>query len=189
MRDLTELPNDLPVPEDDGACDHLPGRVLPSLELDSTSGAPVNPADLFGRSVVYGYPMIGHPDAPPMDGWNEIPGARGCTPESCSFRDAHDDLRDLGVRVFGLSAQPLAEQKEAVERLHLPFALLNDSGFRFTRALKLPTFSFRGDTYIRRLTLAIRDGIIESVFYPVFPPDRHVDDVLQWLQNRCNTRP
>jgi peroxiredoxin len=179
--DVYELPRDLPVPVDDGACAHLPGLGLPAVALPSTAGRLVDLAALPGRTVVYVYPRTGRPDQDPPRGWSEIPGARGCTPQSCAFRDHHAELAALGARVFGLSTQDTAYQREAVERLHLPFELLSDDRLRFARALRLPTFEVEGMTLIRRLTLIGDGGRIAKVFYPVFPPDRNAGDVIAWL--------
>jgi peroxiredoxin len=179
---IYELPKDLPVPLDDGACNHLPGMRLPSVLLMSTAGRAVELAKISGRTVVYCYPRTGRPDQEPPQGWNEIPGARGCTPQSCAFRDHYQELRALGAEVFGLSTQDTKYQKEAVERLHLPFPLLSDENLIFTKALKLPTFEVESVTLIRRLTLILRDGLVERVFYPVFPPDKNADDVIRWLR-------
>ena len=176
-----ELPKDLPVPIDDGACDHLPGLRLPSIPLLSTAGRLVDLSSLPGRTVVYCYPRTGRPDQEPPQGWNEIPGARGCTPQSCAFRDHHRELQALGARLFGLSTQETDYQREAAERLHLPFELLSDARLAFARALRLPTFEVESVTLIKRLTLIIRDGYIEKVFYPVFPPDAHPEEVIGWL--------
>jgi len=184
MRDLFSLPSDLPVPIDDGACDHLMGMSLPSLPLLATDGSLVDLAALPGRNVVYAYPRTGRPDQPLPTGWNEIPGARGCTPQSCAYRDRAGELAALGVRVFGLSTQDSAYQQEAVERLHLPFPLLSDERVAFATALNLPTFSVDGMILIRRLTLVVRDGEIETVFYPVFPPDADAASVAAWLTQR-----
>ncbi|MBX6343058.1 MAG: peroxiredoxin [Thermomicrobiaceae bacterium] len=180
--DYTHLPADLPVPEDDGACDHLPGLPLPRLALPSTGGEAVDLSCLLGRTVVYCYPRTGRPGEPSPTGWDAIPGARGCTPESCGFRDHYRELLAAGAAaVFGLSAQDTDYQREAAERLHLPFPLLSDAELRFARALRLPTFTVDGMTLIKRLTLVVRDGRVEHVFYPVFPPDRHAEEVLAWL--------
>ena len=176
-----ELLKDLPVPIDDGACDHLPGLRLPSVPLLSTAGRLVDLSSLPGRTVVYCYPRTGRPDQEPPQGWNEIPGARGCTPQSCAFRDHHRELQALGARLFGLSTQETDYQREAAERLHLPFELLSDARLAFARALRLPTFEVESVTLIKRLTLIIRDGYIEKVFYPVFPPDAHPEEVIGWL--------
>jgi peroxiredoxin len=178
---IYQLPKDLPIPIDDGACNHLPGMQIPSVLLMSTMGRAVDLAKISGRTVVYCYPRTGRPDKDPPQGWNEIPGARGCTPQSCAFRDHYQELRMLGPEVFGLSTQDSDYQKEAVERLHLPFPLLSDQKLIFTKALNLPTFEVEGLTLIRRLTLVIRDGFVEHVFYPVFPPDKNADEVIDWL--------
>jgi peroxiredoxin len=179
---LYATPNDLPVPIDDGACDHLPGLRLPNIALRSTAGHDLVLADLDGRTVVYCYPRTGRPDEAPLDGWDAIPGARGCTPQSCSFRDHHAELQALRARVFGLSTQSTEYQQEAAARLHLPFELLSDESLAFARALRLPTFEAAGMTLIKRLTLIIRDGVIEHVMYPVFPPERSAAEVIAWLQ-------
>jgi peroxiredoxin len=181
---LHALPPDLPVPTDDGAAAHLPGLRLPSVSLPATDGGTVDLSSLPGRTVVYIYPRTGRPDQEVPAGWNEIPGARGCTPQSCAFRDHYAELRALGARVFGLSTQDTAYQREAVDRLHLPFPLLSDEQLAFAAALRLPTFqvdSLPGQTLLKRLTLILRDGRIEHVFYPVFPPDQNAADVLAWL--------
>jgi peroxiredoxin len=178
-----ELPNDLPVPEDDGAADHLPGMRLPPVPLASTSGDVVDLSTLPGRTVVYCYPMTGRPDRSLPTGWDEIPGARGCTPQSCSFRDHHAELRSLGARVFGLSTQDTEYQLEAAERLNLPFALLSDADLAFAGALGLPTFEVDGMVLLKRLTMVIDEGRIEKVFYPVFPPDRSAEEVVEWLED------
>jgi peroxiredoxin len=178
---LYELPEGIPTPVDDGACDHLPGMQLPPVALPSTSGEPVNLSSLLGKTVVYCSPRTGRPDENLPRGWNEIPGARGCTPQSCAFRDHHAELQTLGARVFGLSTQDTGYQWEAVERLHLPFELLSDEGLTFAKALNLPTLEVEGITLIKRLTLVIHDGRIEKVFYPVFPPGENAGEVVEWL--------
>jgi peroxiredoxin len=181
------LPDDLPVPVDDGAAAHLPGMPMPAIELASTGGGTVRvdqvPAG-FSRLVLYAYPRTGRPDEPQLDGWDLIPGARGCTPEACAFRDHAAELAAVGVTVAGVSAQDTAYQAEAAARLHLPYPLLSDSGLRLTAALRLPTFEIAGLTLIRRLTLIVRGGAVEHVFYPVFPPDGHAAEVLAWLRAR-----
>ena len=177
-----ELPEDLPVPTDDGAADHLPGIQIPSVPLSSTAGETVDLSALPGRTVVYCYPMTGRPGSDLPSGWDEIPGARGCTPQSCSFRDHHAELRALGARVFGLSTQDTEYQREATQRLHLPFALLSDEGLAFADALRLPTFEVDDMVLLKRLTLIIRDGRIEKVFSPVVPPDRSAQDIVGWLE-------
>jgi len=182
--DIYTLPHNLPVPVDDGASDHLPGLHLPSVPLRATNGDRVDLARCTGRSVVYCYPRTGRPEEAVPTGWNEIPGARGCTPQSCAYRDRHSELRARGARVFGLSTQTTEYQREAVERLGLPFPLLSDADLAFASALTLPTFEVAGMTLIKRLTLLIRDGVIEKVFYPVFPPDRDAQNVLCWLSGQ-----
>jgi peroxiredoxin len=182
VRNLLELPSDLPVPEDDGACAHLKGMMIPSISLESTSGSQVNLAEPRGRTLVYCYPRMGQPDQPVPKNWDAIPGARGCTPQSCSFRDHHQELTNAGAfHLFGLSTQDTDYQGEAVERLHLPFSLLSDRELHFADALKLPTFRFDSMTLIKRLTLIIDDGRITKVFYPVFPPNKSAEQTLQWL--------
>jgi peroxiredoxin len=179
---LDSLPPDLPVPEDDGACAHLPGLRLPSLALAATDGRLIDLSALPGRTVVYVYPRTGRPDEPLPAGWDAIPGARGCTPQSCSFRDHFEELSAVGVTVYGLSTQSTDYQCEAVERLHLPFALLSDAQLAFARALRLPTFEVAGQTLIKRLTLIVDSGYVSGVLYPVFPPDRSASDTLAWLR-------
>lgn len=183
MGNLTELPNDLPVPSDDGACNHLLGHLLPAIALPSTHGRSVDLSVITSRVVIYCYPMTGQPGSPLPDGWNEIPGARGCTPQSCAFRDHHQELAELKTQVFGLSTQTTEYQMEAVERLHLPFELLSDSGLAFARALRLPMFEIEGNQLIKRVTLIADAGEIVKVFYPVFPPDKNADEVVNWLRS------
>ena len=178
---LGELPEGLPVPEDDGAADHLEGTRLPPVGLRSTDGGLVDLSALPGRTVVYCYPMMGRPDRDLPEGWDEIPGARGCTPQSCAFRDHHEELLGFGARVFGLSTQDTGYQREAARRLHLPYGLLSDEDLAFAEALDLPTFEAEGATLLRRLTMVVEDGRIEKVFYPVFPPDRNAGEVVGWL--------
>lgn len=180
--DLHRLPVDLPAPQDDGACAHLPGTALPAVVLPATDGASVTLAALPGRTVVYCYPRTGKPGEPLPTGWNDIPGARGCTPESCAFRDHYTELRGLGAAVYGLSAQTTEDQREAADRLHLPYTLLSDAALAFATALRLPTFTVDGMTLLKRVTLILRDGRIEHVFYPVFPPDANAAEVALWLQ-------
>lgn len=181
MTTLTDLPKNLPTPLDDGACDHLPGMKLPALELTATNGRRINLARIDGTVVVYCYPMTGRPDTALPDGWDQIPGARGCTPQSCAFRDHYRELQELQADVFGVSTQSSAYQQEAAARLHLPFELLSDEGLALTHALQLPTFRAAGKELIKRLTLIARAGVIVKVFYPVFPPDQNADQVIQWL--------
>ena len=176
------LPENLPVPQDDGAASHLKGLRLPDVALPATDGTSVNLAKLKGRTVVYVYPRTGRPGQALPTGWDAIPGARGCTPQSCGFRDHFAELKRLGVAaLFGLSTQDTAYQREAAERLHLPFSILSDADFTLTRALRLPTFSVDGMTLIRRMAWVIDDGAISHVFYPVFPPDKSAETVVAWL--------
>mgnify|MGYP001797339431 CR=1 FL=1 len=174
----------LPTPEDDGAAARVEGMTLPPLDLAATDGSKVKLADLTGTSVIYIYPKTGQPGVPLPDGWDMIPGARGCTPQSCTFRDHFKDLSALGAtHIFGLSTQSTAYQVEAVERLHLPFPLLSDADLTFTNALDLPSFETDGQTLLKRLTLIVRDGVVIKAFYPVFPPDRNAADVMAWLKD------
>jgi peroxiredoxin len=174
-RDWYTLPPDLPVPEDDGAADHLVGLELPALELESSQG-PVNVRDF---DVIYVYPRSGKPGVPSLPGWDETPGARGCTPQSCAFRDLYPDL---GVPVAGLSAQSLADQLEFAERNRMPFPVVSDPDRRLGAALSLPTFEIEGHTLYKRITLVAESARIVKVFYPVFPPDENAGDVLRWLR-------
>jgi peroxiredoxin len=169
------------VPVDDGLANHLPGLRVVSRSLPSTIGETIDLSALPGRTVVYCYPRTGLPDRDSPDGWDLIPGARGCTPQSCAFRDHHHELEGLGARVFGLSTQDTAYQREAMERLHLPFALLSDERGEFASEMRLPMFDVHSMRLLKRLTLIIRDGIVEHVFYPVFPPDANAQDVVNWL--------
>jgi len=176
------LPPDIPAPQDDGAARHLTGMRVPDLALGATDGGHINLAKLSGRSIVYIYPRTGVPGVPLPDGWDMIPGARGCTPQSCGFRDHFAELKALGVaQVFGLSTQDTAYQQEAANRLHLPFPLLSDVKLQFTRALDLPTFTAAGMQLIKRMVLVVDGGIITKVFYPVFPPDKSAEEVVAWL--------
>ncbi len=173
----------IPTPQDDGACDHLTGLRIPSNTLKATDNSSVDISRISGRSVVYIYPMTGRPDTPLPDGWDSMPGARGCTPQSCAFRDHLDELTDLGVNhLYGLSTQSTEYQLEAASRLHLPYLLLSDQDHTLTNALSLPTMQVDGMRLLKRLTLIIDNGVISHVFYPVFPPDKNVTDVIQWLQ-------
>jgi peroxiredoxin len=181
--DPTALPDDLPAPQDDGAARHLTGAKFPDLSLPSTDGSNVNLARLKGRTIVYVYPRTGRPGQALPTGWDAIPGARGCTPQSCGFRDHFAELKRLGVaQLYGLSTQDTAYQREAVERLHLPFAILSDADFKLARALSLPTFTVDGMTLIKRMAWVIDDGTITKVFYPVFPPDKSAEEVIGWVQ-------
>jgi len=181
--DPTVLPGDLPVPQDDGGARHLTGLRLPALALQATDGSPVDLSKLAGRTVVYVYPRTGVPGQPLPQGWDSIPGARGCTPQSCSFRDHFGELKRLGVaHLYGLSTQDTDYQREAAERLKLPFPILSDAELKLARAIKLPTFAAAGMTLLKRMALVIEDGVIAKVFYPVFPPDKNADEVIAWLQ-------
>ncbi|MEU4086605.1 redoxin family protein [Streptomyces aureus] len=183
MTDYTTLPAGLPVPEDDGAADHLRGTRMPDLRLRATDDATVGLGELgAGRTVLYVYPLTGRPGTDLPDGWDSIPGARGCTAETCGFRDHHQDLLAAGAaRVYGLSSQETDYQREVTERLRLPFQMLSDPGHSLAKALHLPTFTAGGLTLYKRLTLIIENDVIEHVFYPVFPPDEHADQVVAWL--------
>ncbi|MEL6373475.1 MAG: peroxiredoxin [Pseudomonadota bacterium] len=175
----------IPAPADDGAADHLAGMRVPPMALASTAGALVDLAALSGRSVVYAYPRTGTPEEiSPVEGWDMIPGARGCTPQACGFRDHFADLHALGVtQVFGLSTQTTAYQAEMAARLHLPFPILSDEALAFTQAARLPTFEAGGMTLLRRLTMIIDAGVITRTLYPVFPPDRSAQDVMAALRD------
>jgi peroxiredoxin len=182
MNKLTELPENLPVPEDDGACDHLPGLKLPALSLSATNGESINLSTHSGWMLIYCYPMTGRPDRNLPADWNTIPGARGCTPQACAFRDHYQELAALDTDVYGLSTQTSDDQLEAKQRLHLPFELLSDHNLDFANALKLPVFVADNMKLIKRLTMIVFDGTIRKVFYPVFPPDSNATQVIEWLQ-------
>ncbi|TXN63460.1 peroxiredoxin [Methylobacterium sp. WL6] len=177
------LPADLPAPIDDGAAAHLTGMRLPDVSLAATDGARISLAKLAGRTVVFAYPRTGEPGQPNLVAdWDAIPGARGCTPQACGFRDLHDDLKARGVaQVHGLSTQTGAYQREAATRLQLPFTLLSDASRAFAMAARLPTFEAAGTILLCRLSLVVDDGVVTKVFYPVFPPDRSAADILAWL--------
>lgn len=181
-QNYSSLPADLPEPQDDGAADHLEGSEMPPLVVASTSGEGVDLAAQTGWTIVYLYPMTGTPGLALPAGWDEFPGARGCTPQSCGFRDHYSHLESLGARIFGLSASDLEHQREAKRRLELPFELLADPEFAAAKALRLPTFTLEGKTYYKRLTLLIEDGVIRKAFYPVFPPNLNAGEVTAWLE-------
>jgi peroxiredoxin len=188
MTDYTTLPSGLPAPEDDGAAAHLPGLALPPITLTASDGAQVNLAALgAGRSIIYLYPLTGRPGTDLPEGWDAIPGARGCTTEACNFRDHYDDLHEAGAaRVFGLSSQSPAYQAEVVQRLHLPFSMLSDERLQLADALGLPTFAAEGHPRLfSRLTLVATNDRIEHVFYPIFPPNTHAEQVLDWLHTNA----
>jgi peroxiredoxin len=175
----------LPIPEDDGAARHLPGTRVPSIPLQATDGATIDLASLPGLTVLFAFPRSGRPNEPNPPGWDQIPGARGCTTQCNAFRDHFALVRSLGVgHLFGLSVQDTAWQREMAERQHLPFPILSDESFQLARALRLPTFDTSGMTLLKRLTLVINYGVIEQVFYPVFPPDQNPAEVIQWLRRR-----
>jgi peroxiredoxin len=181
--DPGKLPANLPAPRDDGGARHLPGLKLPALALAAKDGSQVDLSALKGRTVVYVYPRTGRPGENLPEGWDAIPGARGCTPQSCSFRDHFAELRSLGVaHLFGLSTQEIDYQREVVDRLHLPFSILSDANLSFAHALRLPTFSLAEMTLLKRMVIVVEDGAIVKVFYPVFPPDKSAEEVAAWLR-------
>lgn len=183
MTDINKLPNNLPVPEDDGAVDHLIGMKLPSVYLRATNGAMFDLSQLKGRTVIYCYPRTGTPNTSLPDGWDQIPGARGCTPQSCAYRDHYQQLKALGAEVFGVSTQTTEYQAEMVNRLHLPFLILSDENFQFQQALNLPTFDIAKMKLLKRLTLIVEDKVVKAVHYPVFPSDSDPDWVINHLKN------
>lgn len=183
MTVLENLPPGLPIPLDDGACNHLPGKPIPPVTLAATNGTRISLKDLKGLVVIYCYPMTGRPDIKLPDGWEQIPGARGCTPQSCSFRDHYSELQKLNTTVFGLSTQATDYQKEAKERLHLPYDLLSDTKLEFAKALQLPFLLVDNMTLIKRVTLIFYKGKIVKYFYPVFPPDKNIDQVIAWIND------
>jgi peroxiredoxin len=179
------LPPNLPVPENDGAADHLPGGMLPQLTLESTQGPVSLRALSQGLLVLYVYPRAGRPDVPPLPGWNEIPGARGCTPQSLGFREAYPRFVELGASVAGLSAQTLDDQREFAERNGIPYPVVADPELRLAAALRLPTFEVEGVRLYKRMALVVEGCAIAKVFYPVFPPDENARDALAWLEARA----
>ncbi|CAK3933319.1 redoxin family [Lecanosticta acicola] len=179
----TTVPSDLPVPKDDGACNHLTGTTFPSIQLPSTAGNNVNLSTLSGLTVLFCYPRTGAPDETIPDPWNEIPGARGCTPQACSFRDAAQEFLQLGVsHIFGASTQDTPYQREVKERVHLPYQLLSDEKLELQKALDLPTFEWQDKKLIKRMSMVVEDGKIIKVFYPVFPPSESANEVMKWLR-------
>jgi peroxiredoxin len=183
MPQSLSLPNNLPVPQDDGACAHLAGLKMPQLALRTTAESTVDFSSLTGRSVIFCYPKTGLPGIEPPASWNDIPGARGCTPQNCGFRDQYASLQRAGVKqLFGLSTQSSSYQQEAVDRLQLPYSLVSDEKLALAHALSLPTFDFGGETLIKRLTLIVDDAVITHVLYPVFPPDKSAGDTLEWIK-------
>lgn len=183
--DVYTLPPDLPVPVDDGAADHLVGTMLPQLTLESSAGECSFRGLGLERLVLYVYPRTGRPGEPSPPGWDAIPGARGCTPESCAFRDHAAELRELGTLLAGLSAQTLEEQVEFAERNHITYPVIADPELRLARALRLPTFDVAGMTLYKRITLVVEACAVAKVFYPVFPPDKNAEEVVAWLRERA----
>ncbi len=179
---LNTLPEGLPIPLDDGLAAHLEGLYLPEASLASTSGHDVHLSAISGRLVIYVYPLTGSPDVPLPDGWDEIPGARGCTPQACDFSDHHLELQHLNTMVFGLSSQTTEYQLELKHRLHLPFDLLSDDAFQLKSYLSLPVFKASGLLLYKRLTMIVENSLIKKVFYPVFPPNRNALQVVDWLK-------
>jgi peroxiredoxin len=184
MTNLNQLPEDLPVPEDDGLADHLIGMHLPNVSLKATNGSLINPSEVAGCLVIYCYPMTGQPNVPLPEGWDQIPGARGCTPQSCAFRDHYQELQELDAHVFGLSVQDSDYQQEMATRLHLPFPVLSDADYQFQKALNLPIFTAAGMKLLKRLTLISDHGLIKAVHYPIFPSDADPDWVLNFLRQQ-----
>lgn len=182
---LKSIPNDLPIPTDDGACNHLVGNTMPNIKLLSTTSTYVDLSLIKGWSVIFFYPMTGKPGVPVPEGWVQIPGAAGCTPQTCSFRDNYSKLQSMNIQVFGISAQNTDDQSEASNRLNLPYMLLSDNSFELSNALNLPLLQVGNLKLIKRLTLITKNGIIKKCFYPVFPPDKNVDYVIEWLSNNA----
>lgn len=189
MTSYDQLPDDLPVPVDDGAAEHLVGSRVPAVEVQATTGEAVSLATLPGRTVLFVYPRTGTPGQSMPTGWDSIPGARGCTPQACGIRDAHADFTALDARVFGLSTQSTAEQMEVAERLHLPYPLLSDDSMELSLEWGLPTFPVDELTLTRRITIFVLDGLVDGVIYPVFPPDRSAEVAVGWLRERAEPCP
>lgn len=186
MTNVYEIPPGLPIPQDDGSTDHLKGLRLPNVSLKATNGTTINFGNISDRLVIYCYPMTGQPNVALPDGWDQIPGARGCTPQSCSFRDHYQELQALGAEVVGLSVQATEYQKEMVDRLHLPFPVVSDSDYQFQKALNMPTFIAAGMTLLKRVTLIVNHGVIEAVHYPIFPSDSDPGWVIDYLERHPN---
>jgi len=183
--DFLTLPANLPQPTDDGACDHLPGAALPELVLAATDGTTVPLRErTAGPTVLFFYPRTGRPDESAPIGWNEIAGARGCTPQSCGFRDTYVEFQARGVAIYGVSTQSTEYQQEFATRMHVPYALLSDEHFALTHALRLPTFEFASMRLLKRMAWYCEGSRIVQVFYPVFPPDQNAAEVLRWLVAR-----
>lgn len=183
MTNLSQLPTDLPIPQDDGCANHLKGMRLPNVSLNATNGSTVHFGDIKGKLVIYCYPMTGQPNIALPDGWDQIPGARGCTPQSCSFRDHYQELQALGADLMGLSVQTTKYQKEMVDRLHLPFPVVSDVNYQFQKALNMPTFVAAGMILLKRVTLIANNGVIEAVHYPIFPSDGDPAWVINYLKS------
>jgi peroxiredoxin len=182
MTNLNQLPTDLPIPQDDGSANHLLGMRLPSVSLNATNGKTIDFGGAKGKLVIYCYPMTGQPNVALPDGWDQIPGARGCTPQSCSFRDHYQELQALGAEVIGLSVQSTEYQKEMTDRLRLPFPVVSDVSYQFQKALNMPTFVTAGMTLLKRVTLIANNGVIEAVHYPIFPSDSDPAWVINYLK-------
>ena len=189
MKDYASTPENLPVPQDDGAAHHLLGGRLPAVALTSTQGGRVDVSALNGYAVIYCYPMTGVPGVALPEGWDQIPGARGCTPQNIAYKDHYEQLHELGVQVFGLSTQDTSYQKEMSERLHLPFAVLSDADMAFTKAMRLPTFQTAGMHLLKRLTLITKDAQVVAVKYPIFPSNSDAEWVLHWLKLAVQSPP
>jgi hypothetical protein len=183
MTNFSELPADLPIPQDDGLTDHLKGMKLPKVILEATDGRMIELSAIKGKLVIYCYPMTGRPNVALPDGWDQIPGARGCTPQSCAFREHYQELQSLGAEVMGLSVQTTEYQKEMADRLHLPFPVVSDANYQFQKALSMPTFVTAGMTLLKRVTLVANHGVIEAVHYPIFPSDSEAAWVLDYLKS------
>ena len=186
MTNLSQLPTDLPIPQDDGCANHLKGMKLPNVSLNATNGSTVHFGDIKGKLVIYCYPMTGQPNIALPDGWDQIPGARGCTPQSCSFRDHYQEIQALGADLVGLSVQTTEYQKEMVDRLHLPFPVVSDVNYQFQKALNMPTFVASGMTLLKRVTLIANNGVIEAAHYPIFPSDSDPAWVINYLKSHQN---
>jgi len=184
MTNYNQLPADLPIPQDDGATNHLKGMRLPTVSLSATNGETITLSEVGGKLVIYCYPMTGQPNVALPDGWDQIPGARGCTPQSCSFRDHYQELQALNAAVLGLSVQTTEYQKEMAERLHLPFPIVSDVNYQFQKALNMPTFVAAGVTLLKRVTLIANNGVIEAVHYPIFPSDSDPAWVINYFKQK-----
>jgi peroxiredoxin len=184
MTNYNQLPPDLPIPIEDGATNHLIGMMLPNISLKSTRGYSINLRGIRGNVVIYCYPMTGQPNVPLPEGWDQIPGARGCTPQSCSFRDHYQELQALGAEVIGLSVQTSDYQKEMTGRLHLPFPVLSDSNYEFQNAMNMPTFVAAGMILLKRVTLVATNGVIKAVHYPIFPSDSDPAWAIDYLKRQ-----